>query len=106
MTTGERACLEKSRIQVEECHPVILMNAKMRQLVGNFRNGGAEYCLMDITWEVEVLDFVNGNWHGTPYGLHDRGANGDFLNVGGSHDTAEFAVDGITEWWLRWRRVR
>jgi len=48
---------------------------------------------------VEVYDFINENGRATPYGIYDIAANEGFVNVGISHDTAEFAVDSIHRWW-------
>lgn len=79
--------------------PVISVDAKKKELVGNFKNNGREYHPSGEPEEVEVYDFVNENGRATPYGIYDIAANEGFVNVGISHDTAEFAVDSIRRWW-------
>ena len=81
--------------------PVISVDAKKKELVGNFKNGGREYHPKGEAPEVEVYDFVNENGRVTPYGIYDVAANDGFVNVGISHDTARFAVDSIRRWWER-----
>lgn len=80
--------------------PVISVDAKKKELVGNFKNNGREYHPSGEPEEVEVYDFVNENGRATPYGIYDVAANEGFVNVGISHDTAEFAVDSIRRWWV------
>ena len=82
-----------------EEQPVISVDAKKKELVGNFRNSGREYLPKGKPTEVEVYDFVNENGRATPYGIYDIAANEGFVNVGISHDTARFAVDSIMRWW-------
>jgi hypothetical protein len=79
--------------------PVISVDAKKKELVGNFRNAGKEYHPKGTPPEVEVYDFINDNGRATPYGIYDITANEGFVNVGISHDTAAFAVDSIRRWW-------
>jgi len=79
--------------------PSISVDAKKKELVGNFKNGGREFHLAGQAPKVEVYDFVNENGRATPYGVYDLSANDGFVNVGISHDTAEFAVDSIRKWW-------
>jgi hypothetical protein len=79
--------------------PVISVDAKKKELVGNFKNNGREYHPSGEAEQVEVYDFINENGKATPYGIYDIGANEGFVNVGISHDTAEFAVDSIRRWW-------
>ena len=86
--------------------PVISVDAKKKELVGNFKNNGREYQPSGEAEEVEVYDFVNQNGRATPYGIYDVAANEGFVNVGVSHDTAEFAVDSIRRWWAEMGRPR
>ena len=79
--------------------PVISVNAKKKELVGNFENAGREYHRKGAPPEVEVCDFINENGKATPYGSYDITANEGFVNVGINHDTAAFAVDSIRRWW-------
>lgn len=80
--------------------PVISVDAKKKELIGNFKNNGREYHPSGEAEKVEVYDFINENGKATPYGIYDIGANEGFVNVGISHDTAEFAVDSIRRWWV------
>ena len=86
--------------------PVISVDAKKKELVGNFKNNGREYHPSGEPDEVEVYDFINENGRATPYGIYDVAANEGFVNVGISHDTAEFAVDSIRRWWAEMGRAR
>jgi len=86
--------------------PVISVDAKKKELVGNFKNNGREYHPSGEPEEVEVYDFINENGRATPYGIYDVAANEGFVNVGISHDTAEFAVDSIRRWWAEMGRPR
>lgn len=78
--------------------PVISVDTKKKEMIGNFKNNGA-------TWEqksrpVNDHDFLSdASGKGIPYGLYDVNKNAGFVNVGISHDTAEFAVDSIAAWW-------
>ncbi|MFA6769295.1 MAG: ISAzo13 family transposase [Parabacteroides sp.] len=83
----------------DEDLPVISVDAKKKELVGNFKNAGREYHPMGMPPEVEVYDFVNENGKATPYGIYDITANEGFVNVSISPDTAAFAVDSIRRWW-------
>lgn len=86
--------------------PVISVDAKKKELVGNFKNNGREYHPSGEAEEVEVYDFINENGKATPYGIYDIAANEGFVNVGISHDTAEFAVDSIRRWWAEMGQPR
>lgn len=86
--------------------PVISVDAKKKELVGNFKNNGREYHPSGEAEEVEVYDFINENGRATPYGILDIAANEGFVNVGISHDTAEFAVDSIRRWWAEMGQPR
>lgn len=83
----------------DEGQPVISVDAKKKELVGNFKNNGREYLPKGKATQVEVYDFVNEKGRATPYGVYDIAANEGFVNVGISHDTARFAVDSIRRWW-------
>ena len=91
---------------LEMKQPVISVDAKKKELVGNFKNNGREYHPKGEADQVEVYDFINGNGKATPYGIYDVAANEGFVNVGISHDTAEFAVDSIRRWWTEMGQSR
>lgn len=86
--------------------PVISVDAKKKELIGNFKNNGREYHPSGEPEKVEVYDFVNESGRATPYGIYDVAANEGFVNVGLSHDTAEFAVDSIRRWWAEMGKPR
>ena len=77
--------------------PVISVDAKKKENVGNFKNPGTEYCRKHEPRLVNDHDFCSE--HAIPYGIYDIGANEGFVNVGISSDTAEFAVESIGNWW-------
>ena len=84
----------------DEGQPVISVDAKKKELVGNFRNAGREYREKGRPVEVNAYDFPgDAAGRATPYGVYDIGANLGFVNVGRSADTAEFAVSSIRGWW-------
>jgi hypothetical protein len=80
--------------------PVISVDAKKRELVGQFKNGGREWEPVGEPVEVDVHDFP-GDAVGValPYGVYDMGANTGWVNVGTDHDTAVFAAESIRRWW-------
>jgi hypothetical protein len=81
--------------------PVISVDAKKKELIGNFKNNGREHHPKGEPTLVNVYDFINENGRATPYGIYDIAANEGYVNVGISHDTAEFAVDSIRNWWAK-----
>jgi hypothetical protein len=80
--------------------PVISVDTKKRELVGNFKNNGREWEPIGEPTEVDVHDFP-GDAVGValPYGVYDMGANTGWVNVGTDHDTAVFAAESIRRWW-------
>jgi transposase len=81
--------------------PVISIDAKKKENVGNFINGGRAYRkkkdpvkVLDHDFPIKELGKV------TPYGIYDIGRNEGFVNLGTSSDTSEFAVESIFRWWL------
>jgi hypothetical protein len=80
--------------------PVVSVDTKKRELVGNFKNAGQEWEPTGEPAEVNVHDFP-GDAVGValPYGVYDMGANTGWVNVGTDHDTAVFAVESIRRWW-------
>src|SRR5205814_2909204 len=80
--------------------PVISVDAKKKELVGDFKNGGREWQPKGQPEEVRVYDFpIPGLGRATPYGVYDLAANAGWVNVGIDHDTAAFAVESIRRWW-------
>src|SRR3974377_1096341 len=80
--------------------PVISVDAKKKENVGNLKNGGAEWAPAGQPERVSVHDFP-GEELGkvTPYGIYDLTANTGWVNVGTDHDTGAFAVASIRSWW-------
>jgi hypothetical protein len=82
--------------------PVLSIDAKKKERVGNFKNAGRTWRPKGQPIEVNVYDFPHlGVDPAIPYGAYDQQRNEGFVNVGISHDTAEFAVESVRRWW-RW----
>ena len=86
--------------------PVVSVDTKKKELVGNFANRGREYQPQGLPEEVEAYDFPSlATGKGIPYGIYDMTANTGWVSVGTTHDTAQFAVATIRQWWLRMGHV-
>jgi hypothetical protein len=82
--------------------PVISVDTKKKELVGDFKNVGRELRPRGQPEKVRVHDFVIRELgRAIPYGVYDLGTNSGWVSVGMDHDTAEFAVETIRRWW-RW----
>lgn len=80
--------------------PVISIDAKKKEKIGNFKNDGGEYYKKGEGARTFDHDFPIGELgKATPYGIYDLFRNAGFVNVGISNDTAEFAVESIFKWW-------
>ena len=80
--------------------PVISVDTKKKERVGNFKNPGKTWRPRGDPHEVLVHDFPDlGAGTAIPYGAYDLERNKGFVNVGMSHDTAEFSVESIRRWW-------
>jgi transposase len=80
--------------------PVISVDTKKKELVGNFKNGGREWRPQGDPEQVQIHDFVVPELgRAIPYGVYDLGHNTGWVSVGVDHDTAEFAVATIRRWW-------
>jgi hypothetical protein len=87
--------------------PVISVDTKKQELVGDFKNGGREWRPKGEPEQVRVHDFVLPELGRiSPYGVYDLAANAGWVNVGIDHDTATFAVESIRRWWLGTGRAR
>ena len=79
--------------------PVISVDTKKKELVGNYKNGGSDYRPKGTPQRVKVHDFVDKELGKVaPYGVYDVATNEGFVNVGITADTAEFAVQSIRTW--------
>src|SRR5512142_2497548 len=82
--------------------PVISVDAKKKQNVGPFKNGGREWRPAGDPEPVNVHDFIDKELGKvTPYGVYDIAANAGWVSVGTDHDTAAFAVQTIRTWWRK-----
>lgn len=85
---------------IKEGEPVISVDCKKKENVGNFKNGGAEYAPEKNPIETYDHDFpIPELGKAIPYGVYDMTNNEGYVNVGVSSETAEFAVQSIRMWW-------
>ncbi len=81
-------------------HPVVSVDTKKKELVGEFKNGGREWRPQGEPQAVRVHDFADPHLgKAIPYGVYDLTANTGWVSVGMDHDTAEFAVETLRRWW-------
>jgi hypothetical protein len=87
--------------------PVISVDCKKKELVGDYANGGAEWEPEGSPTRVGTHDFPDPEVpKAIPYGVLDVGANEGWVNVGDDHDTPAFAAASIARWWERMGRLR
>jgi transposase len=87
---------------LESGQPVLSIDSKKKERVGNFKNAGKTYQKRGSPAEVNVYDFPSlAIGTATPYGMYDIQRNEGMVNVGQSADTSEFAVESIRQWWYR-----
>lgn len=79
--------------------PVISVDTKKKENIGNFKNNGQEYRKKKNPRKVLDHDFPTELGKIAPYGVFNVNKNVGFVNVGTSHDTSEFAVESISRWW-------
>jgi len=92
----------QAREHLEAGQPVISVDAKKKQNVGSFKNGGREWRPAGEPEKVNVYDFIDKDkGKVTPYGVYDVGANSGWVSVGTDYDTAAFAVQTIRTWWQK-----
>ena len=92
----------KAKRYLKQGEPVISVDTKKKELVGDFKNAGREWQLKGKPEPVRVHDFeIKQPDKGkvAPYGVYDLGRNEGWVNVGVDHDTAAFAVESIRRWW-------
>ena len=81
-------------------NPVISVDAKKKELVGDFKNAGKQWRPKGDPQAVNVYDFLSlAEGRATPYGIYDIKRNDGWVNVGMDKDTSEFAVESIRRWW-------
>jgi Rhodopirellula transposase DDE domain len=80
--------------------PVVSVDAKKKELLGDFKNGGVEWQPQGEPEEVRCKDFVDKQLgKGIPYGVYDLTCDSGWVSVGVDHDTAVFATETIRRWW-------
>jgi transposase len=100
--------LVKARLKLGE--PVISVDTKKKELIGNYANGGTEWQPAGEPTRTNVHDFADptlGEFaKAIPYGVYDVGNDEGWVSVGDTADTAEFAVESIRRWWNQMGRER
>jgi hypothetical protein len=87
--------------EMKAANPVISVDTKKKELVGNYKNSGREWHRTGEAPKVNSHDFPSPDIpRAHPYGVYDLAKNSGFVNVGTDHDTATFAVASIRKWWL------
>jgi hypothetical protein len=90
-----------------ENQPVISVDAKKKELVGNFKNNGQEWKKKGNPLKVNMHDFIDKKLGKViPYGVYDLSKNEGWVSIGIDHDTAAFAVESIRRWWTQMGRQR
>ena len=91
---------EQAKQFLRDGDPVISVDTKKKELVGNYKNAGHEWEQKGHAVEVLSHDFPDPEVpKAIPYGVYDIGRNTGWVNVGTDGDTAEFAVESIRQWW-------
>jgi len=91
---------EQAHRQLADSQPVISVDTKKKEVVGNLANKGREWQPKGAPVRVDVHDFPDPNiGKAIPYGVYDLGADQGWVSVGDDHDTAAFAVATIRRWW-------
>jgi hypothetical protein len=91
---------EQAKAFLAAQEPVISVDTKKKELVGNFKNNGREWRPKDRPEQVNVHDFIDPQLgRAVPYGVYDITNNLGWVSVGTDHDTASFAVNAIRRWW-------
>ena len=82
--------------------PVISVDTKKKELIGNYKNSGKEWTKKKSATKVNAYDFRSeAEGLAIPYGVYDMTDNSGWVSVGIDHDTAEFAVESIRKWWYK-----
>lgn len=98
---------KKANRYLKEGNPVISVDTKKKELIGEFKNNGSTWQPKGKPVKVKVHDFIDKEkGKAVPYGVYDQGKNEGWVNVGISKDTAAFAVESIRRWWIKLGRKR
>lgn len=96
-----------SKMFMRSGYPVISVDCKKKENIGNYKNNGQEWTKKGEACEVKAYDFIDPDkGKAIPYGIYDIGTNEGWVSVGIDHDTAEFAVNAIKSWWVNMGRKR
>ncbi|WP_159426035.1 ISAzo13 family transposase [Streptomyces noursei] len=80
--------------------PVVSVDTKKKELVGNYKNAGRQWCREGDPVRVRTHDFPDADLgKAIPYGIYDLAADAGWVSVGTDHDTAAFAVQTLRRWW-------
>jgi Rhodopirellula transposase DDE domain len=91
---------DTARGYLDQALPVVSVDTKKKELVGNYANGGGEWQPVGEPERVNVHDFPDPQLgKAIPYGVYDLGAGAGWVSVGTDHDTAAFAVATLGRWW-------
>lgn len=91
---------EQAKAFLAAQQPVVSVDAKKKELVGTFKNGGRDWQPKGQPEAVNVHDFPDPHLgKAIPYGIYDLGRNAGWVSVGQDHDTASFAVASLRRWW-------
>jgi len=95
----------KAKLFMSENEPVISVDCKKKELIGNYKNIGQEWEKSGLPQKVKVYDFIDKELgKAVPYGAYDIAQNQGWVSVGISSDTAQFAVNTIRSWWQQMGR--
>jgi transposase len=96
-----------AKAAIDAGEPVISVDTKKKELIGDFKNGGREWAPSGTPIEVNTHDFPSqAHGRAIPYGIYDVANNEGWVSVGIDHDTAAFAVASIASWWQHLGRER
>ena len=91
---------DQAQLHMDASDPVISVDTKKKELVGDYKNGGREWSPGGEPVPVRVHDFIDPKLgKANPYGVYDIAADTGWVGVGTDHDTAAFAVATIERWW-------
>ncbi len=98
---------QRSQEAMDQGQPVISVDTKKKENVGNYKNAGKTYRPKGDSEKVNVYDFIDETLgKASPYGVYDLAHNEGWVNVGTDHDTSAFAVESIRTWWNRMGKER
>jgi hypothetical protein len=91
---------QRSQVAMDQGQPVISVDTKKKENVGNYKNAGETFRPKGDPEKVKVYDFIDETLGKvSPYGVYDLAHNEGWVNVGTDHDTSAFAVESIRTWW-------